>query len=242
MNDTKFKDLMTFPTNYCSQDFEKKINSGRIQHVSAAILAGGKALRMGGVNKALLTINGKSIIEWEIAVLDEIFSETIIITNTPEKYEFLGKPLFRDIVPDKGSLGGIYTGLVRSENQYCFFVPCDMPFLNKKIINVLLANLEGHDVVIPKINGYLEPMHAIYSKKCLPFIELLLASNDLKIKHLFDEVDTYEVPESCIRKFDPDFDFIMNVNTPDDLEAANRKMAVEYKSQAKASTVFIVGD
>ncbi len=210
------------------QPLEKE-NVEHVNNVSAVILAGGKASRMGGVNKALLKINGISIIEREIAVLAEIFPETIIITNTPDDYEFLGKPLFRDLIPGKGSLGGIYTGLVQAKNPYCFFVPCDMPFLKKKIIEVLMENLDEHDIVIPKVNGHLEPMHAIYSKKCVPHIQNLMESDDLKIKQLFDEVDTFEIPEDLIRKFDPTFDFVMNVNTPGDLEKAYGK--IEQKSK-----------
>ena len=197
---------------------------GEANNVTAVILAGGKASRMGGVNKALLEINGRSIIEREIEVLDSIFDETIIITNNPEYYQYLGKPLFMDVIPGKGSLGGLYTGLIKSKNPYSFFVPCDMPFLNTKVIDFLLSSLDGHDIVIPRINGHLEPMHAIYSKNCIPYIKTLLEGDDLKIKQLFAEVDTCEISEDCIRKFDPDFDFIMNVNTPEDFDKAKKKL------------------
>ncbi len=224
MNQTKHKYDKASSIN--SGDY-LSIDSGtfnRPRKITAVILAGGKASRMGGVNKALLKINGKSIIEREIEVLNALFDETIIITNNPENYEFLGKPLFRDVIPGKGSLGGLYTGLIRAKNHHSFFVPCDMPFLDTRIIDVMLSNLDNHDIVIPKVKGHLEPMHAIYSKKCLPHIKKLLTGDDLKIKHLFNEVDTYEVSENCIRKFDPAFDFIMNVNTPEDFEEAKKRM------------------
>lgn len=228
MNQTKHKYDEASSIN--SDDYNS-IASGpdcRPEKITAVILAGGKASRMGGVNKALLKINGKSIIEREIEVLDAIFDETIIITNNPENYEFLGKPLFNDVVPGKGSLGGLYTGLLRARNHYSFFVPCDMPFLDTRIINVLLSKLDNHDIVIPKINGHLEPMHAIYSKKCIPHIKKLMTGDDLKIKLLFHEVDTYEISEDCVRKFDPAFDFIMNVNTPKDFEDAKKKLVSKY--------------
>lgn len=198
--------------------------------VSAVILAGGKASRMGGINKALLKIQGTSIIEREITILEPIFSEIIIITNSPEYYEFLAKPIFKDLVPGKGSLGGIFTGLTFAKDPYCFFVPCDMPFLNKDIINAILSNIDKHDVVVPRINGHLEPIHAVYSKRCLPIIERLIASDNLKILSLFDEVDVYEIPGNYIRQFDPAFDFIMNVNTPEDLEKATVKFVFNRKT------------
>lgn len=207
-------------------------NSGCVEgrnNVTAAILAGGKASRMGGVNKALLEIGGRSMIEREIEVLDSIFDETIIITNNPEHYQSLDKPLFVDVIPGKGSLGGLYTGLIKAKNHYCFFVPCDMPFLNTKVIDYLLSSLDEHDIVIPRINGHLEPMHAIYSKKCIPFIQTLLEGDDLKIKQLFAEVDTFEISEDCIRNFDPAFDFIINVNTPEDFEKAKKKLFLKSR-------------
>ena len=193
--------------------------------VTAVILAGGKSSRMGGVNKALLKIDGIAIIEREIAILDGIFKEIIIISNSPDSYRFLGKPIFPDIILGKGSLGGLYTGLKRSSNQRCFLAPCDMPFLRSDIIRLMLSNMDEHDVIIPRINGHLEPMHAIYSKKCIPIIERLLQSDDLKIIHLLDEVDTYEIAESSLKQFDQAFDFTMNVNTPRDLEMASIKSA-----------------
>ncbi|MDD3471233.1 MAG: molybdenum cofactor guanylyltransferase [Syntrophaceae bacterium] len=196
---------------------------GKLPDVTAVILAGGKASRMGGINKALLKIKGKTIIEREIAILDSLFPEIIIITNSPEDYKFLGKPTFRDIIPGKGSLGGLYTGLMSAKNPYSFFVACDMPFLNSDIIKVLVENIKRHDIVIPKINGHFEPIHAIYSKRCLPFIKKLVLSDSLKILSVLDQVDVLEIPVNEIIQMDPDLDFIMNVNTPEDLKKATAK-------------------
>ncbi len=199
-------------------------------NVCAVILAGGKSSRMGGTNKALLKIMGKSIIERQIEILDEIFSETMIITNSPDCYKFLGKPIFMDIIPGKASLGGLFTGLMSANKPHCFFVACDMPFLNQQIINLMLTNVDEHDIVIPKISGKFEPLHAIYSRKCIPFIEKLISSDKLQIFGFFDQVDVCEIKGSELRKIDPFLSFTINVNTPEDLEKATRKLILERRN------------
>lgn len=201
-----------------------------VSNVCAVILAGGKSSRMGGTNKALLKIMGKSIIERQIEILDEIFSETIIITNSPDCYKFLGKPTFMDIIPGKASLGGLHSGLMSANKPYCFFVACDMPFLNREIINLLLVNVDAHDIVIPKISGRFEPLHAIYSRKCIPFIENLISSDNLQIFGFFEHVDVCEIKGSELRKIDPLLNFTININTPEDLEKATGKLILDRKN------------
>jgi molybdenum cofactor guanylyltransferase len=175
---------------------------------------------MGGGNKALLPIGRRSIVERVSDVLREIFPRTIVVTNSPEDFEFLGFPMFGDIVPGRGSLGGLYTGLKLCERDYGFLVACDMPFLNREVISYMLQRAQDYDVVIPKVSGLLEPLHAIYSRRCLPYIEELLVEEDLKIIHLFQNVNVLEIPEDDLKVFDPRLLFIINVNTPDDLRKA----------------------
>jgi len=187
---------------------------------SGILLAGGRSRRMGGGNKALLPIGGRSIVERVSDVLREIFPRTIVVTDSPEDFEFLGFPMFGDLIPGRGSLGGLYTGLKLCDRDYGFLVACDMPFLNREVISYMLQRAQDYDVVIPKVSGLLEPLHAIYSRRCLPYIEELLVEEDLRILHLFQEVTTLEIPEDDLKVFDPRLLFIMNVNTPDDLRKA----------------------
>jgi len=181
---------------------------------------------MGGGNKALLPVGGRSIIERVSDVLREIFAHNIVVTNCPEDFEFLGFPMFGDLIPGRGSLGGLYTGLRLCERDYGFLVACDMPFLNREAILYMIERAGDYDVVIPKVSSLLEPLHAIYSRRCLPYIEELLAEEDLKIIHLFQKVNVMEIPEEELKVFDPHLLFIMNVNTPDDLSRA-RELASE---------------
>lgn len=175
---------------------------------------------MGGVNKALLRIRGRTIIETATSVLTGIFPEILIITNSPEDFGFLGFPMHEDLIHGKGSLGGLYTGLSRCSKDWAFLAGCDMPFLNEQVIRHMVAVIGDAHVVIPRISGMLEPLHAIYSKACLPYIEELLAKGDLKILNFLHRVSVREISEEELAVFDPTFRFIMNLNSPEDLENA----------------------
>ncbi|MGB6066407.1 MAG: molybdenum cofactor guanylyltransferase [Desulfomonilaceae bacterium] len=188
--------------------------------VSGILLAGGGSRRMGGINKALLEVGGRRIIERAASVLRKVFREVLVITNSPEDFRFLGLPMFTDLLPGRGSLGGLYTGLSACAGIYGFLVACDMPFLSEDVIKYMVDMIDGYDVVLPRTSGGFEPLHAAYSKACLPHIEGLLQREDLKIANFFDKVKVSEVPEADLVRFDPELRFIMNINTPQDLQQA----------------------
>ena len=190
--------------------------------LSAIVLAGGQCRRMGGINKALAEVAGLTIVERITRTLSSLFSQVILISNTPETYRFVGLPIFTDIQPGNGSLGGLYTGLRRCSGERAFLAACDMPFLNEDVIKLMKDRAAGHDVIVPRIRGMLEPLHAIYSKKCLPHIEDLLNKDDLSIANIYSRVDVLEIDETDIVRLDPELRFIMNVNTPEDLKEARR--------------------
>jgi len=211
--------VVNYQAEHSSVQDTRKIQDKSIP-VTGIILAGGKSRRMAGVNKALLNIGNDRIIGRVRDVVLQILPRTILITNTPEDYAFLGLPMFPDIIPNAGSLGGLYTGLNHCESQFGFLVACDMPFLNPGIIRGMIGLVEDYDVVIPCIHSRLEPLHAIYSKKCIPFVQDLLLKASLRILDLFDQVKVKKVSEEFLAKFDPEFRFIMNVNSPNDLQKA----------------------
>lgn len=188
--------------------------------VSGIALAGGKSTRMGGRTKALLEIGAVPIIKRVLDTLNLVFDSNIIITNTPEAFKFLGYPMFRDILPNCGSIGGLYTGLVKMGRPYGFLVACDMPFLRKDAIEVMFKEINDADVVIPEVDGKYEPLHAIYSKTCVPQIEEAIKTGDLKILNLFDRLKISFVREEALRSIDPELRFLMNVNTFSDLQRA----------------------
>jgi molybdopterin-guanine dinucleotide biosynthesis protein A len=185
--------------------------------VSGIVLAGGQSSRL-GMDKCFINVNGQSLIEHIIAQLARLSDDVIIVTNSSEKYDHLGARLVSDIYPGKGALGGIYSGLRAAANAYSVVVACDMPFLDLNLLRYMILLARGHDVVIPRIGGLTEPLHAIYSKNCLKPIDHLLAQGGFKIIDFFPEVQVRYVEEGEVDIFDPHHLSFFNVNTPSDLE------------------------
>lgn len=188
--------------------------------VVAVIQAGGKSTRMGGEPKALLEVGGRRIIERIVDVLTPVLGAPLVVTNTPETYAFLGLRMVPDVHPERGSLGGIYSGLAAAAGDAAFTVACDMPFLHPEIVRLVVARAAEGDVVVPRVGDQLETMHACYARTCLPFIEARLVANRLKIVGFFEHVRVIEIPEEAVRVHrDPEIAF-MNVNTPEELARA----------------------
>lgn len=193
--------------------------------VTGVVQAGGKSTRMGGHPKALIELGGRRIVERVLAALAPAVDEILIVTNTPELYAFLGLPMVGDVYPDRGSLGGIYSGL-RSAAETALTVACDMPFLHPEVVRLVASRAGEGDVVIPRVGNQLETMHAAYGTACLPHIEKRLLAGQLRIVDFFADVRVVEIAEADVARFrDPAVAF-MNVNTPDELERA-RGLAAE---------------
>ncbi len=188
-----------------------------INNVTGIILAGGKSTRM-GVNKAFLKIGGCTIIEEIFSKFKNIFSRVIIIANEIERFNFLGAQITPDIIPSKGPLGGIYTGLIKSSSFHNFVTACDMPFLDQDVVEHVLEQSNGYDVVVPEYKGRLEPLRAVYSKNCIIPIENQLRQNNLKITDFFQYVKTKVITDQVIARFDPEGACFVNINTAEDYE------------------------
>lgn len=175
---------------------------------------------MGGRPKALLELGGRRIVERVIAAVAPAVDELLVVTNTPELYAFLGLPMVGDVYPDHGSLGGIYSGLRAAQGDAAFTVACDMPFLHPDVVRLVVARAGEGDVVIPRVGGQWETLHAAYAKSCLPHIEARLLAGRLKIVEFFEGVRVVEIAEAAVGRYrDPALVF-MNVNTPEELARA----------------------
>jgi molybdopterin-guanine dinucleotide biosynthesis protein A len=180
-------------------------------------------LRLGRV-KALERINEQSLIELTIDCLSTVSQELLVVTSQ-EQFKLIaaaqlkGK-LIVDICPGKGALGGIYTGLISTDSFYSLVVGCDMPFLNRELLCYLIELAPGFDVVVPRIDDMLEPLHAVYSRDCLAPIQELIGNDRLGIVQLFESVNTRYVDRDEIAKFDPRCLSFFNINTLDDLKKA----------------------
>ncbi len=175
---------------------------------------------MGGRPKALLELSGRRIIERVIRALEAAVDDLLVVTNTPELYAFLGQPMVPDIFPDHGSLGGIYSGLQAAPGEAAFTVACDMPFLRPEIVRLVVDRAGAGDVVIPRVAGQYETLHAVYRKTCLPPIQERLIQGRLKITDFFDAVRVAVIEEAELTRYGDPAVIFMNVNTPEELERA----------------------
>jgi len=192
--------------------------------VTGVIQAGGRSTRMGGSPKALMTLGGRRLIERVLAALSPVVDEVLVVTNTPALYAFLGLPMVSDVLPDHGSLGGIYTGLRAATGEAALTVACDMPFLTPEVARLVVARAGEGDVVIPRVGAQFETMHALYAKSCLPPMEACLRAGQLRIVGFFDRVRVVEIPEHEVARFGDPSVIFMNVNTPEDLARAEASL------------------
>jgi len=169
-------------------------------------------------------LNKKSLIERTINSLSQVSGSILIVTSQEQVEPFLrarcrGKVIV-DFCPDKAALGGMYTGLNSADTDCSVVVGCDMPFLNRELLRYQVTLAADFDAVAVRIDDKVEPLHAVYSKSCLPSIEYLLRGKMLAISQLFSMVKTRYVDEEEIRRYDPECLSIFNVNTEEDLKRA----------------------
>jgi len=196
---------------------------GNSIQVSGVIIAGGASRRLGR-NKALERIGGRALIERVIDSLVPLTIEVVAVVARPEQAAALRLPSWVRVVsdryPGRGSLGGIFTGLDASAEPWGLVVACDMPFLNLELLRHLIEESSNVDVVVPRLGGQPEPLHALYSKACLAPMERMLRAGDLKIAPLFEAVRVRYVDEGTIDRVDPRHLSFFNINTQADLEEA----------------------
>lgn len=191
-----------------------------MKEASAIVLAGGKNTRIGR-NKAFIQLpTGESILQRTLDILQEIFCETIIVTNQREAYLKFKVQVAEDLIKDAGPLGGILTGLCYSVSRYNFVVACDMPFIKPALVRLLLEESGTDDVVIPELDGETEPLFALYSKTCIPVMFEHLQSQNLKIRQVLGKLKVKTIGRDQIDRLDPEHLSFFNVNTEDDLKRA----------------------
>lgn len=187
--------------------------------ITAAVLAGGKNTRFSGKTKAKIIIDGRPLIERTIGVLQEVFSDLIIITNSREefkKYDYIR--MAGDIYRNIGPLGGLHSALVNTDREAVFLVAGDMPELSSSTIRHVANTYEKTkcEALIPVYKGLMEPLHAIYSRRVLSRLEDFIKSGAKysirEFLHLVD--DKYleiEAKEGAVNPF-------LNINSPEDLQ------------------------
>ncbi len=192
---------------------------------TSIVLAGGKSARL-GKDKTVELIGGASLLQRVLSRLATFSTEIILVMAQGQAKPPHALPpetrVIEDVFPGAGSLGGIYAGLTASSSFYNLLVACDMPFLNVSLLQYLLELSPSGDAVIPRVGGYLEPLHAVYSKNCLTPIRHLLEQGNHKIINFFPQLKVRYVEEEEVNRFDPEHLSFLNINTQQDLDKARR--------------------
>jgi len=195
-----------------------------IREVSGVVLAGGKSKRM-GMDKRHLSVHGKPLLDRVTSVLLELFPEVLLVLAEEDVSRQDDRMrIVTDLIPDCAAVGGLYTGLYHSRYPRVFVVACDMPFINQAVIELFLQKIDAADVVMAQLVTGLQPLHGLYSKQCLPVLKEMIDARDLRLQNIVDKqgLTVHRVPETEITCLDPQLLSFLNLNSPADLELANK--------------------
>lgn len=190
--------------------------------VSAAILAGGRARRLGGADKASLTVGRARIIDRQLAALSAVADDIRIVCNDPGRYADLGIRVIADAIPGAGPLGGIYSALLDAAHEHVLIVACDLPFVTAALLERLAAESLGWpetDAVVPRSARGLEPLCAVYRRRCAAAARRRIEQGTLQAAGLLEDVRARILEPDALAPYDEGALF-ENVNTPHDHQRA----------------------
>ena len=200
-------------------EFNVEIKKGAI------VLCGGKSSRMGR-DKASLPFGPELMLQRVVRIISQVIDLTaIVVVASPEQYLPQlpdGVIVTRDERPNRGPLEGIATGL-RSKPNYVdavYATSCDVPLMIPEFVAKMFDQLGNNEIAVPYDGQYHHPLAAVYRPRVLSVIELLLASDRLRPRFLFNEVATMEVPVDKLCEVDPALSTLMNLNHPEDYQTA----------------------
>ena len=198
------------------------VTSHVVLGVSAAILAGGRARRLGGADKASLTVGRARIIDRQLAALSAAADDIRIVSHDAARYAGLGVPVIPDAIADAGPLGGLYTALVDARHDRVLIVACDLPFVTAALLSRLVEEsrmADDADAVVPRSARGLEPLCALYRARCAGAAKDRIVGGRLQVTGLLDGIRTRILEPDALAPYDEGALF-ENVNTPHDHERA----------------------
>ena len=191
---------------------------------SLVILVGGRGRRMGQADKALLPLGGRAFLQRIVQRLGPLFGEILLAGAAPGSYPGLEFRCLPDLHPGGGPLQGIAAGLEAMEGQRAFVCACDMPLVEPAVVERMLSLQPGHDAVAARLAGRLQPLHAVYSRSCLPQARELAREPGVPVARLLDRVDCLYLAEGDLEDLPSWQDSFANANTPLDLEELERRL------------------
>lgn len=194
------------------------------RNLAVVIQAGGQSSRMGR-DKGLVEIAGRPMIDYVIDQVADLADDVLITTNNINEYIQFGLRMVTDKEPGAGALPGLQTALTGAMGAFALVIACDMPFVNRGLLEYQIEKAfeTDADVVVPEWDGRLQTMHAVYRKDtCLAAVERALGAGEAKMTSFYSDLNVITLGADEIAKFSPTGKSFRNVNTPADLEEAER--------------------
>ncbi|MBI3909565.1 MAG: molybdenum cofactor guanylyltransferase [Armatimonadetes bacterium] len=193
-----------------------------VNDCAAVLLAGGQSSRMGRP-KAWLEFGGRPLLAWLVERLLTVFPEALVVGAPGQDLPETPARVLRDEVPGQGPVGGLVVGLREAGHPFAFVASCDVPFLNPAVAEYLAHVCACYDVAVPEWEGRLHPVQAVYRTSVQPVLAEMLAAGIRRPIALFEQVRTCIVREEELRALDREGRTFLNVNTPEEYEAARRE-------------------
>ncbi len=189
-----------------------------MEPISVIVLAGGVSQRM-GANKALLLVDEQeTLVSRVVANLRVLSDDIVLVSNSPDLYANLDVRHASDQFQGAGPLAGLHAGLLAAHHSWAFVAACDMPLIDHRLVRFMAVLTAGYDAVVPKVGESSEPLHALYSRACLPAIEARLQHDQRRVVSFYPDVRVRYVDEREIAIFDRTGRTFSNANTPQDWE------------------------
>ncbi len=187
--------------------------------VTGVVLAGGRATRMGGRDKAFAAVGGEPIAVRTLRIFRDLFPQVLVATNRPERFRELGVETVADVVAGCGPLAGIHAAMQRAVHPHVFVAACDMPGLDADVIRFLVRRIGDADAVVPRWDDDIEPLHAVYAVRLLPLVDETLRAGRYAMREFLPRVRVDYVAEDDLRRIRGTARSMLNVNTPEELAA-----------------------
>jgi molybdenum cofactor guanylyltransferase len=187
---------------------------------SAAILAGGRATRLGGQVKALLPVDGTPMLARLLVEVGTLGAAAVVVAPEAAPFAGLGVRVVQDSRPGDGPLGALFTALEVATTPHVVVLAGDLPFVSAAFLAHLVSLRHDADAVVPRDAGGWHPLCACYGRHLAPAIARRLARGDLAVTAALDDWHVRAVTPGEIARFDPDGALLWNVNTPDDYDRA----------------------
>ena len=193
--------------------------------LSVVVQAGGESRRMGR-NKALEPFLGRPMIEHVIARVRPAADELLLTSNPPDLLAYLGIPVFGDVLPVRGALGGLFTALAVARCEFVAVIACDMVFASAELLIAERERLSasGADGVAPRNAKGVEPFHAVYRREpCMAAINAALEMGLTSAQSWYGNVRMEYIEGEDLARHDPRGEIFLNVNTPEELRQAEAR-------------------